>query len=247
MRGFVRLLLILALAAAAAGAARAEATLSGDYRAEGRDAQGRAYAGQVRIAAQGRGYAIGWRLEDGGDYRGFGLKMDDVLGAVYWSDRAPARGAGIVLYRIQGEELLGLWLVGGAKAPIAGRENLKGSPELSGDYEITLGENPDGMTNYDGRVHMERRGDTLQVSWYTPRLAYVGNGIRIGDILIVGYALGPAPGTVAYCVLDGGLRGVWTYGETGRLGSEALTRLDRPAQPPPPKEAASCGPLPLAP
>jgi hypothetical protein len=156
--------------------------------------------------------------------------MDNVLGAVYWPDQQRLRGHGIVVYHIDGGELQGIWLVANGPQKI-GRETLKGSPELIGEYKITLGENPDDLTNYSGTVRMERHGDVYQVAWYTPKLSYIGNGIRIGDVLVVGYAIGEAPGTVAYCLGKSGLLGVWSFGGQATLGKEVLKRHSDASQP----------------
>ncbi|HSE74117.1 MAG TPA: hypothetical protein VLB05_06375 [Dongiaceae bacterium] len=227
-----RLAWALIFGVAASAAPLADTNLSGDYEVAGQTSNGRAYTGQMKIVARGEGYAIAWRLDEGGAYRGLAIKMDNVLGAVYWPVKDPLHGHGIVAYHIEGGELQGIWLVAGGTQK-TGRETLKGSPDLAGEYQITLGENPDDMTNYGGRVRMERRGDHYRVSWYTPGLSYIGNGIRIGDVLVVGYALGEAPGTVGYCVGNDGLRGVWTYGSQVELGRESLKRGAQDTQPAP--------------
>jgi hypothetical protein len=223
-RGCRQLAVALMLCVVGSAASRADANLSGDYDVAGRTLHGRAYTGEVRIAPHGKGYAIAWRLDEGDTYRGMALKVDNVLGAVYWSERDDFRGRGLVVYRIVEGGLEGIWLPVDADGRATGRENLKGSPDLTGDYEITLGENPDGLTNYDGHVHMERHGDVVQLAWYTPQLSYVGNGVRIGDLLVVGYALQRAPGTIGYCVERSGLHGFWTYGDEAALAHEMLKR-----------------------
>ena len=234
----------LMLCAIAWSAAAAESQISGDYEAQGQSAQGQAYKGAVRIAPLGQGYGIAWRLERGDTYRGVALKVDNVLGAVYWSAQQRLQGLGIVLYRIDGGELQGLWMPARADATVIGRENLKGSPDLTGRYQITLGENPDNMTNYDGHVEIARQGDTYHLEWFTPGLSAVGNGIRLGDILVVGYAVGQAPGTVGYCVTDMGLLGVWTFGQETALGKEMLRRQGVSAAPSPDSngQQADCAP-----
>jgi hypothetical protein len=69
---------------------------------------------------------------------------------------------------------------------------------------------------------MERHGNTVGLTWYTPGLSAVGNGVRIGDILVVGYASDRVPGTIGYCVGADGLRGLWTYGGEAAAGTEVL-------------------------
>jgi hypothetical protein len=166
-RWLVGFLVSLHLAAMAVGTAPAMAEeLGGEYSAQGADADGRAYAGDVRIQALGSAtQAVLWRLESGEAYKGLGLIADGVLGAAY----GPADAQfGIVVYRVSGGTLDGLWtLPRFAKEP-AGREVLEGSPDLDGDYRITLGENPDGTTNYTGKVRIKRQGDVYLFAWFVP-------------------------------------------------------------------------------
>jgi hypothetical protein len=103
-----------------------------------------------------------------------------------------------------------------------GRESLVGPASLEGRFEITLGVNPGNGSRYTGHVDIDRRGDTYHFHWYSPTDSYLGNGIRIGNVMVVGYALGRAPGTVAYCVRVSELEGVWTYGDATSLGRETL-------------------------
>jgi hypothetical protein len=100
---------------------------------------------------------------------------------------------------------------------------LRGSPGLAGQYEIVHGESPDGAT-YSGTVQMARQGRIHDMRWYLPDLAYVGRGIRVGDLLVVGYARGKAPGIVAYCMTSENGNGVWSYGEARGLGKEVISR-----------------------
>jgi len=206
-----------------AGGAFAEPPLAGTYHAEGKTSDGRAYGGQVGIEPNGKGVRLAWVLDGGDSYRGVGLRIDNVLGSAYWSDAERFNGPGVAAYRIDGGKLHGNWLAYGGPEGLVGREELSGPASLEGRFEIVLGENPDG-TPYHGHVNIKRRGDTFLFHWYAPGSSYVGNGIRIGDVMVVGYAQGRAPGTIAYCVRDGGLDGVWAYGGDARLGRETLRR-----------------------
>ena len=201
--------------------ALAEPSVAGTYRAEGKTANGMAYGGQVGIEPNGKGVRLAWVLDGGDRYRGLGLQIDNVLGSAYWADDERFNGPGIVVYRIDGGKLHGTWLTFGG--PEVGREELVGPASLEGRFEITLGQNPDG-SSYHGHVNIKRRGDTYLFHWYAPGDSYIGNGIRVGDIMVVGYAEGRAPGTVAYCIRDGNLDGVWAYGGDTRLGRETLRR-----------------------
>jgi hypothetical protein len=212
------------LLAVFASAAFAEPPLAGTYRAEGKTAGGMAYGGQVGIEPDGKGVRLAWALDGGDSYRGVGLQIDNVLGSAYWSEDDRFNGPGIVVYRIDGGKLHGTWRAYGGPEGLVGREELSGAASLEGRFEITLGENPGGGSSYHGHVNIERRGDTFLFHWYAPVNSYVGNGIRIGDIMVVGYAHGRAPGTVAYCIRDRSLDGVWAYGSDTRLGRETLHR-----------------------
>ena len=55
--------------------------------------------------------------------------------------------------------------------------------------------------------------------------------MRIGDIMVVGYGVGGAPGVVGYCVDAGGLDGLWAPPELAdpvkiRLSRETLRKED---------------------
>ena len=195
---------------------------TGGYRVERTSADGATQAGKALVAPSGRAFALEWDLEDGGRYRGLGLQVDDVLGAVFWPQEEKFEGLGIVLYRIDGGRMQGVWMpTGGSNVP-PGRENLIGAPGLEGRFDVTLGENPGGRSNYRGHVVIERRGEIYYFHWYTPTDSYVGNGVRIGNIMVVGYALGRAPGTVAYCLRGNRLDGLWSYAAETRTGRELL-------------------------
>lgn len=218
------------------------ADLVGTYRAEGAAADGAAYAGQVGVQPYGKGVALAWSLDGGARYRGLGLQLGDALGAVYWPEGERFEGLGIVVYRIEGGRMNGIWMPEGSAKTPPGREDLVGPASLEGRFEIVLGENPGGHSHYRGHVIVERRGDIHHFHWYTPTDSYVGNGVRIGDVMVVGYALGRAPGTVAYCIQGGELDGRWSYGEDTRVGRETLVRQPRPAESPAGGRAAGCRP-----
>lgn len=205
------------------------ADLTGNYKVEGKAADGEAYAGQVEMEPYGKGLALSWSADRGNRYEGLGIQLDDALGAVLWPEEERFDGLGIVLYRIDGGRMQGVWMPqGGSRVPF-GREELLGPPSLEGRFEIILGENPGGRSHYTGHVNIERRDDIYHFHWYAPRDSYIGNGVRIGNIMVVGYALGRAPGTIAYCVRGGELDGVWSYADETRLGRETLRKQGQPA------------------
>jgi hypothetical protein len=215
-------LLIWILALSAPGLARA-GDLDGDYRVEGTSPDGKAYAGDVRIHSLGGAQAVLWKLQSGEAYKGLGLVVDGVLGVAYGGAET---NFGVVVYRIDGGKLDGSWTSPQlAKGP-AGREVLEGSPDLAGEYRITLGENPDGTTNYDGTVKIQKQGDVYVMAWFVPgpTPSAVGFGVRQDDVLAVVYGSNvKGVGVVAY-VQDGEmLSGLWSNGRK-TLGRETLTR-----------------------
>lgn len=185
----------------------------GIYRAEGRLTDGKPYAGKVQIAREGRAVHLAWQLENGPGYLGLGLQLDEVLGAVYWPAEAKSASHGIVVYRIDGGRLTGSWTVSQVPGHLAGREELLGPAGLEGRFEIAIGENPGGASHYKGHVEISRMGDIFHFRWFTPKAGYVGSGIRMGDVMVVGFAAGRAPSTVAYCIQGEELDGSWFVGE----------------------------------
>jgi hypothetical protein len=197
---------------------------SGDYQVRGETVQQeQLYSGVLRVARNGPGYHLTWLLGQHEMYHGTALYADNVLGAVYWFGPMPSPDMAVAIYRIEGGELNGTWLPAAEGPSKPGREVLTGSSSLAGRYEISVGENPDGST-YSGAVEMERRGRIYEMRWYMPGLTYVGRGVRLGDVLIVGYGSSIAPGVVGYCMTSENGKGVWSYGEAKGFGTEAISR-----------------------
>jgi hypothetical protein len=195
---------------------------TGGYRVERISADGATQAGAALVAPSGRAFALEWNLEDGGRYRGLGLQVDGVLGAVFWPQEETFEGLGIVVYRIDGGRMQGVWMPAGASNLPPGREDLIGSSNLEGRFDVMLGENPGGGSHYRGHVMIDPRGETYYFHWYTPTDSYVGNGVRLGNIMVVGYAMGRAPGTIAYCLRGDRMEGLWSYAAETRTGRELL-------------------------
>jgi hypothetical protein len=147
-----------------------------------------------------------------------------VLGVAYWPDGAPrGSGLGTVIYRIDGGTLDGIWLPEGVHDRAPGHEMLIGSSDLAGRFQITLGRNPWGG-RYAGYAELERAGDHVTMTWYlTSSEVFVGNGIKIGNVLAVAYAFRRAPAIAAYCSNGRQLEGGWWTGLAGSSGEETLT------------------------
>jgi hypothetical protein len=170
--------------------------LTGAYLFNGLHPGSGLYSGSLDIG-QAEGALSLYRLAAGEEGReGYALQLDKVLGGI---DAKPGDGAGIVLYRVKGGELEGIWNGLGNFTGSEGREDLSGPAGLEGAYAITLGLNPN-QSRYAGSVEIRRTGQTYMVDWSTPDVSYVGTGVMIGDILVVGYARDYRPRVWAYCV-----------------------------------------------
>lgn len=91
---------------------------------------------------------------------------------------------------------------------------------LEGDYSITSATLPNGKT-YSGKVRITKVGKSYSVEWATSAGKYQGVAIRVGDVLAVGWG-GRGTGVVAYMRDKNSLKGLWTSGLTGQLGTETL-------------------------
>jgi hypothetical protein len=221
-----RLLLPLLLLLGALAAPAAAQNIVGTYDAQGQYPGGKAYSGAVQIVPYGAGNAILWKLADGQGYEGLALRSANVVGAAY---RMSKIDFGLVVYRVAGGVLDGEWVTPGNQKAELGRETLEGSADLNGKYKITLGQNRDGTTNYTGEVIIKPEGDTYLLAWMVPKLAYVGRGVRIGDVLVVAYGrsqdVSKLPGVVAYKIDDPAtMSGIWATAGSPKTGTETLKR-----------------------
>jgi hypothetical protein len=225
MRTLRSFLFLLLLGACAAPAVAQE--IIGIYDAKGQNPGGSgAYSAVVQIVPYGAAHAILWKLQDGSGNEGIALRQANVVGAAYRSSKIDF---GLVVYRIAGGLLDGEWVTPGDQKAELGRETLEGPENLSGTYKITLGQNRDGTTNYTGEVIIKPEGDTYLLAWMVPELAYVGRGVRIGDVLVVAYGQGQdpskLPGVVAYKIDDpNSMSGIWATAGSPKTGTETLTR-----------------------
>jgi len=154
------------------------------------------------------------------------LPQGNVLGAAYTMGKVPF---GLVVYRVAGGVLDGEWVSSGDPKAELGRETLEGPEKLGGTYKITLGQNRDGTTNYSGQVIIKPDGPTYLLAWMVPKLAYIGRGVRVGDVLVVAYGQSQdpkqLPGVVAYQIEDpNSMVGVWATAGVSATGSETLKR-----------------------
>lgn len=225
--------LVLAVAAlTAAGRASGDGsdtavrdTLVGEYRHSAASHAGKTRRSVATIARHGDGLGIAWQEDEGNLFGGIGISIDGVFGAAYTEALNGAfRGSGVLVYRIRGGTLEGLRLPYSAEAGQIVEETLLGPAALEGRYDIVRSVDAGGAAYHSGHVEIEHRGDTYQMTWYTPERSFEGVGLRIGDVLVAGYAKGFAPGLVAYCIDGDVLTGVSTYGHSGTIGADRLLR-----------------------
>lgn len=204
---------------------RANAALVGEYRHSTVSASGKIRRSVAVIAARSAGLSVSWQEDEGNLFGGIGVGLDGVFGAAYTESlNGTFRGNGIVAYRVNGGTLDGVRLPSDPKGPALVRETLEGPPGLEGRFVIARSLDGDGRTYHSGSVEIERHGDTYQMTWRTAGLTYDGVGLRIGDVLVAGYAHGFAPGIVAYCADEGLLTGIVTYGHAATIRADSMTR-----------------------
>lgn len=200
-------------------------SLVGEYRHSAISNAGKTRRSVATIAARGAGLSLAWQEDEGNLFGGIGISLDGVLGAAYTEALNGAfRGSGVVAYRIKDGTLEGVRLPYAAADGQLVQETLQGSPALAGRYAIVRSIDGDGATYHSGYVEIEHRGDTYQMIWYTPERSYEGVGLRIGDVLVAGYAKGFAPGILAYCADRNVLTGIATYGHVGTIRADRMTR-----------------------
>lgn len=108
--------------------------------------------------------------------------------------------------------------------------------DLDGTYDAR-GVNALDGTSYSGTVTITRTGDVYEVTWDVGGSSYLGTGVRVDDVLSVGYTDQERSwfGVVGYRIGKGGrLVGTWCTLLGKTVGTETLVRrkpADRPASP----------------
>jgi hypothetical protein len=228
----MRCLVFALLALAASGCATAPLgaqEAAGKYSLKGETVVGAPYDGAITIKRIDQGFDVTWQRVDTLPRHGLALRLDNVLGVVAEDIDADF---GVVLYHVNGGHLEGIWQGNqGRDWPALGHENLDGAVGLDGNYVISLGVNPDG-SRYSGKVSIHKAGRMYSVNWYTPELRYVGTGVMVGDIFVVGYGAHQRSGVAAYCLRSAKLgEGVTAQITDGGLGSEQFWSEDLPTHP----------------
>jgi hypothetical protein len=213
----------------AADGQAARAALVGEYRHSSVFTAGKTRRSVATIAPRGAaGFSLSWEEDEGNLFGGIGISLDGVFGAAYTEAlNGSFRGKGVLAYRINGGTLDGIRLPSDSADGTLIRETLEGSPALEGRYAIARSLDSDGRTYHSGYVDIVHHGDTYQMTWYTPAHSFDGVGLRVGNVLIAGYARGFAPGVLAYCADKGLLTGIVTFGHVGTIGTDLLKRVNR--------------------
>jgi len=202
-------------------------TLVGQYRHSSVFTAGETRRSVASIARRGSGFSIAWEEDDGNLFGGIAIVLDGVLAAAYTEAlNGSFRGKGVLAYRISGGTLDGVRLPSGALEGLLIQETLEGSPALEGRFSIARTVDADGRAYHAGYVEIVRRGDTYQMTWFTPARSDEGVGLRVGDVLVASYGSGFAPGIIAYCADEGLLTGVGTYGHVGPVGADRMVRAN---------------------
>jgi hypothetical protein len=97
---------------------------------------------------------------------------------------------------------------------------------LDGSYDAT-GINALDGTSYSGTVTITRSGDVYEVTWKVGDSSYIGTGVRVDDVLSVGYTDETKSwfGVVGYHIGKGGrLLGTWCTLLGKTVGTETLVR-----------------------
>ena len=105
-------LLLIAVAAAATRAQPPTADIVGMYFCEGTNSDGSGYQGVVSIIRRADAYYLLWELQPGVTAFGVGLREGDTLGVSYYG-----ASTGVIVYRIDGDRLVGRWTAPGANEP----------------------------------------------------------------------------------------------------------------------------------
>jgi hypothetical protein len=199
--------------------------ISGSYVLKGNVGAGAYYDGALTIRPGGAAFDLDWQFADAEPATGYALRLDDVIGGVFAED---GDGVGIVLYRVRGGELDGVWNGFGNFSGSIGRETLSGGSGLQGTYQVTLGLNPDN-SRYTGVVTIRRSGQVYLVDWAVPRIVYTGTGVLVGDVFVVAYAAKHRPKVWAYCVGERVWTGVVSIADADRITAEIMWPAGQPA------------------
>lgn len=235
--------------------------ISGEYEVEGGGGGESSYTGRVKMVENEHAHAVTWLTTEGvAQATGIGLREGDVLSVCFRSD-LDAAFAGVAVFQVHPNgKLTGRWATfsqpgtvfeerlspvkadSGTGASLAAslRAATQGlgqavpeTVDIVGAYQV------EGVSDvnetYTGTAEISRTGSVVGVRWVTgeSKLAYVGVGLRTGDLLSVSFRSEADPaigvGLMVYRIGEGpALTGKWTaFGHDGPAMTETLTRVKR--------------------
>jgi hypothetical protein len=207
--------------------------LNSSYDVSGRQNDGTAYTGTVKIAASGQVYRLDYCCE-----RQFGVAIEyqDFLAVSYTNENDKNKGD-LNLYRRTDNGWIGAYTDytdGGLSVEVlSNKGDTPDVPDLRrarsrkpiGKYRMS-GTNPNGST-YTGEVEIGASADAFDVSRKIGRDEASGTAITFDGALAINVNGGDQPSTavVGLFVPEGnGFMGVWTKGGGQRLGAERWAR-----------------------
>jgi Caspase domain len=185
--------------------------VTGVYRADGRNPNGRRYSGMVAITPDGNRVRVRWWIGRQ-VFNGMGEYAGRML-VVNWGAKHP------VVYSFAGDRLNGEWADGTATEDLTlfSRATDEAVARPQGRYGVR-GRNPNG-SRYSGIAEIRDLGDHIVIEWQVGSKHYRGTGTLTGNVLTVDWG---ATTPVVYALTsDGRLRGLWNNGR----GEEVLTQL----------------------
>lgn len=173
------------------------------------------YTGELDIIKQGDAYRLDWTTT-AGDYPGIGLLRDDIL-AVGWGDSY----SGVTVYEIENGYLKGEWTAFFAEGMPGTEKSMDKTTRFEGIYDVT-GTNPDG-SEYTAELTIEKTGETYLIKWVLGGETGYGIGIKIGDLLCVGFGR-ESYGVIAYKLSGDTAEGIWTIQNAENVTTENIKR-----------------------
>ena len=202
----------------AACAAHAQ-SLPGEYNVEGRDFNGKAYSGQLRISAAGPVFRL--KYSDNRTIRGMGIQRGNQLFTA-WGPSDKCTVSALEVTANGGME--GSW--SDLAHDSVGTETMKkqaGAPDKMDGTYVSAGRTPDGE-KYDGLTTVETRGQVFRFTYKDDSTNQTGVGIRQGQGVGVAYG-GKNCGISVYTIAtDGTLTGPYAEPGDNRIGVETIRK-----------------------
>lgn len=181
------------------------------------------YGGTVSIAQGPSVCLMKWNSE-GSEFIGFGRMIGNDL-YVAWSR---AENFGFVLYTIVDDSVLqGVWGLSGNPEGQGEEYAHGGSVKAKTSRFHAVGKNPDG-SNYTGTLDVSHEGDVYQFVWRVNDDVYYGDGLRVGNKIVVGWG-GAADnfGAIHYVFSGNAAKGRFILHGSTEIGIENLARATK--------------------